>query len=154
MLVPLISVKGSWIHVRSGQIYAVSMGLGMLFAFAVEFAKAPYGLQPFDWFLTMIAVFTSVMIYDGVRALRLKSRTESTVRRILHGRGNYVDVLDVLLSAFGLGFAIFVMVYGLIGSNGLLTWFPILPISIHSLQLLYWITGSIDLCGRPQKMHW
>ena len=149
MLVPLLSAKGSWLHVRAGQIYVVAMAVGMLTALAVQLLHGR-ARRKMDWFLTMIAVFTSVMIYDGVRVLRLKDRTESTLRRLCAGRATALDAFDLGLSAAGLGFAACVMAVGIHTGSGLLTYFPVLPILVHAIQLAYWCRPA----GRARPMHW
>ena len=157
MLVPLLSTKGSLLHVRTGQVYVVCMAVGMLTVF-ILMPLHERALRPMDWFLLMIAVFTSCMIYDGVRVLRLKSRTESHLRRMLRGRATKADVFDVALSAGSLAFSIYVMAHGFAIGDGLLSYFPILPISIHTVQLYYWATMSLQIlgprCGQPERMHW
>jgi uncharacterized membrane protein len=142
-LVPLLSRKGSSLHVRSGWIYTFAMVAVAVSAFVITPWRAlldparTAGSERFAVFLFFIGVFTLSELWFGLSALGRKKRLGPTRDFILIGP-------PVFLIALGL----LVQILGLLNGFLLLILFPILTHFSGWDQLTYWLKAPAT------KMHW
>ncbi len=143
LLVPILSKKGSKLHVKAGWVYAYAMIFVGLSAFVITPWRA--FLDPnrtsssigFATFLFFIGTFTLSALWYGIAVLKFKMRKEPS-RSYLHVGP------PIILIVLGIA----TQVVGLLLHNVLLITFPFLAHFSAKSQLSYWRSS-------PQtKMHW
>ncbi len=141
--IPIVTKKGGKLHHFFGWVYVYGMIVVAVSAFYMGFYRifidltSSKELISFSWFLIFISILSSASAYYGIRVLKFKRR-----------KNRHTHPLDVgyplLLLLSGIG----ICIYGFINSSSLLTWFPIIGVSLGIVQLLYWIKKP------TRKMHW
>lgn len=141
--IPIVTKKGGKVHHVVGWIYVWSMAIVAISAFYMgayriffdEIADADR--IAFSWFLIFISILSSASAWYGIRVLKFKKRQE--------GHKRIVDLgYSALLFLSGIGMSI----YGITLGSPLLTYFPIVGISLGAMQLAYWLRPA------QKKMHW
>lgn len=140
---PIVTKKGGKLHKIFGWIYVYSMFLVAISAFYMGFFRifidksATEDVISFSWFLIFISILSSAAAYYGLRVLRYKGRKKA-----------HKNLLDLAFSTLLLTSGIGISIYGFIHEISLLSWFPLVGISLGIVQLRYWLQKP------NHKMHW
>ncbi|HZH61288.1 MAG TPA: hypothetical protein VEY70_17330 [Metabacillus sp.] len=124
--------KGGKLHLFSGWVYVYGMIVVAISAFYMGGYRifldttASTEVISFSWFLIFIGILSSASAYYGIRVLKFKKRKE-----------RHTHPLDIGYPMLLLGSGIGINCYGFGQSSQLLTWFPIVGISLGIIQLLY-----------------
>lgn len=140
---PLISKKGSKIHIQYGWVYTGAMLIVILSAFLITPWRVLWDPNKtnasitFSIFLFYISVFTLSAITYGLQALKAKNRKEASNLFIHLGPPITTIFIGVLIQGIGIKF-----------QNYLLIGFPFLGHLTSKSQLQYWLKPP------TLKMHW
>jgi len=141
--IPIVTKKGGQLHLISGWIYVSGMIVVAISAFYMGIYRifldttSSTDVISFSWFLIFISILSSASAYYGIRVLKFKKR-----------KGRHTHLLDIGYPMLLLGSGIGISCYGFSQSSQLLTWFPMVGISLGIIQLLYWFKKP------TRKMHW
>lgn len=132
--IPIVVTKGSKIHNRVGWAYVVSMSVVAISAWYMAFWRIV--LDPdrnaesfaFACFLIFIAILSAVTAWFGIRAL------------YNHRQKLRVGIIDLAASTMLLGSGLGLCIYGFTMGNPLISWFPLIGVSLGVQQLYYWLS--------------
>ena len=141
--IPLVAKKGGRLHIKSGWFYVgsmigVALSAYMMGAWRIFFdTQENPSRKAFAAFLIMIATFSLSAIWNGVRVLKFKKRSEK-----------HLETIDFIVCWLTILSSIIISIYGFYLKNTLVSWFPVLPLVLGIMALRYWHSKQTE------SMHW